>query len=683
MLANSTRRILEIAIALVYAATLVLLWEVNASQMPGSMSPAIIGLIGLLVISGLLVTLLYVIQLRQRELLVEGEKRYRTILETAQEGIWTVDAEARITYVNRQLADLLGYNPDAMMGSSIFDFFADACRENGHQWFARCQKEFVSEQLECRLQRADGSVLWTQLSSSPLLDDETGFTGVLATVTDISERRLAAEALRQSEARFRAIAETAPIPITITRFDDGMYLYFNSKVPELLGMTAEELRQQRATRFYEDPQVRQRLLDEVREKGFARGHEVVLIRSDGTRIWGLTSAQLIEFDGEKTMLSAIMDITDRKLAEEALRQSEERHRALAQAVPDMIVRFDRDGYYLDVKMAADFTPVTPIHQYPGRKLHDLLPDEVAEGGLRSIRQALETGQTQEYEYELQDGDRLRQFEARMVPSGANEVIAIVRDMTRIRQTERSRLELAVERERLTMLSHFIRDVSHDLRTPLAIVGSSLYLLQRKLDADAKARVQDHLTQIDTQINHLGKQIQNLFTLSSLVREQVILDLQPHQINDLLAVVIGEQLPLAHNRKQHLEFIPGEGLPVTLVDGEELRRAFRHLIANAISYTEPGGEITVSSRLEGSEILVEIADNGIGIEAKHLSHIFEPFYREDSSRSLDTGGLGLGLSIVQMVIEAHSGQITVTSQPGLGSTFHVSLPLALPAEEPPG
>jgi two-component system, OmpR family, phosphate regulon sensor histidine kinase PhoR len=348
----------------------------------------------------------------------------------------------------------------------------------------------------------------------------------------------------------------------------------------------------------------------------------------------------------------------------------------------MIVRFDRDGCYLDVKMAADFTPVTPIDRYPGSKLHDLLPGEVADGALGSIRQALETGQTQPYEYELQDVDRPRYFEARMVPSGANEVIAIVRDMTRIRQAERSRLELAVERERLTMLSHFIRDVSHDLRTPLAIVGSSLYLLQRKLDEEQRVKIHDHLAQIETQVNHLGKQIQNLFTLSSLVREQVTLNLQPHQINDLLAIVIGEQLSLAHQREQHLEFIPGEDLPLTLVDGEELRRAFRHLIANAISYTDPGGEITVSSRQEGSEILVEIADNGIGIEAKHLPHIFEPFYREDSSRSLDTGGLGLGLSIVQMVIQAHSGQVTVTSQPGLGSTFRVSLPLTLPAEEYP-
>jgi two-component system phosphate regulon sensor histidine kinase PhoR len=132
-------------------------------------------------------------------------------------------------------------------------------------------------------------------------------------------------------------------------------------------------------------------------------------------------------------------------------------------------------------------------------------------------------------------------------------------------------------------------------------------------------------------------------------------------------------PAAEKRRQVLEFAPNGNLPGVAGDPDYLERAVSNLVDNAIKYTPEGGRIRVSAKSVGGEVLIEVADTGIGIPAEDVPRVFERFYRVDKSRSREMGGTGLGLSIVKHVVQVHGGSVDVESAVGKGSTFRVRLP----------
>jgi two-component system phosphate regulon sensor histidine kinase PhoR len=141
----------------------------------------------------------------------------------------------------------------------------------------------------------------------------------------------------------------------------------------------------------------------------------------------------------------------------------------------------------------------------------------------------------------------------------------------------------------------------------------------------------------------------------------------------LSKVVDFMRPAAEKRRQVLEYAPNGNLPGVAGDPDYLERAVSNLVDNAIKYTPEGGRIRVSAKSAGSEVLIEVADSGIGIPPEDVPRVFERFYRVDKSRSREMGGTGLGLSIVKHVVHVHGGSVDVESAVGKGSTFRVRLP----------
>jgi two-component system OmpR family sensor kinase len=249
----------------------------------------------------------------------------------------------------------------------------------------------------------------------------------------------------------------------------------------------------------------------------------------------------------------------------------------------------------------------------------------------------------------------------------------MRDITERKRIEAERIQFITERERAQVLRQFISDASHDLRQPLATMNTSLYLLRRKVgDLGGGAR---HLDTLDAQLAHLTRLLEDLFAMSRLDEPELFMERAPLDIDELVARVVQDQRPIAVEKGHVLKFEPAGKLPPVLADHAELRRALTHVLANALTYTHDGGQITVRTLLQDPYVCVEVQDTGIGISSEDLPHIFERFYRADLARQTETGGSGLGLAIVQKIIENHSGSIEVQSTPGAGSTFRVCLPLS--------
>ncbi|MEM9955199.1 MAG: PAS domain-containing sensor histidine kinase [Chloroflexota bacterium] len=282
--------------------------------------------------------------------------------------------------------------------------------------------------------------------------------------------------------------------------------------------------------------------------------------------------------------------------------------------------------------------------------------------------------TQVYECEVRHKDgslipveissRLSQYNHRTVYQNA------IRDISVRKQAEQERLEMIIERERTEILTKFVTQTSHEFRTPLSIIRTNTYLLNRLYNSmgqqDYTAKIEDQVSNITTLVDVLLTTVK-LDRLSTLSTENV----------DLCLIISGviqrwRVKPISFQCLFHVEF---SNQPIWInANVEFLIQAFDALIENAVDAIEESGKIDVLIEcLDDTNVSIEIRDTGVGIDESHLSQIFEHFYRVDKSGT--KRGFGLGLPIANRIIELHQGRIEVSSLIGHGSTFKVILPIS--------
>jgi two-component system phosphate regulon sensor histidine kinase PhoR len=223
---------------------------------------------------------------------------------------------------------------------------------------------------------------------------------------------------------------------------------------------------------------------------------------------------------------------------------------------------------------------------------------------------------------------------------------------------------------------FIGNVSHELKTPIFSIQGYIYTLIDGGVYDENVNMR-YLERAASNVERLLTIVQDLEEISKLESEDLILDIQKFDIKALVREVFNDLEVNARQRGVTLTFKEGADKSFSvLADREGIRQVLTNLVLNSIKYGNENGVTKVSFYVMDRQILVEIADNGIGIEEKHLNHLFDRFYRVDKSRSRESGGSGLGLSIVKHIIEAHNQTVNVRSTPGRGSTFGFTLDKAI-------
>jgi signal transduction histidine kinase len=223
----------------------------------------------------------------------------------------------------------------------------------------------------------------------------------------------------------------------------------------------------------------------------------------------------------------------------------------------------------------------------------------------------------------------------------------------------------------TLRRQLIGDISHELRTPLtAIKGSMEALIDGVLPAEPET-----FEQIYQEADRLQRLVNDLQELSRVEAGAFKLDLQPLSLADLLKTATIRLEPQYAEKGIGLLIDLPTDLPEAQADADRLSQVLFNLIGNALQYTPAGGQVTVSARRQGDEVLVSVQDTGIGIAAEHLPHVFDRFYRADRSRARASGGSGIGLTIARYMVEAHGGHIWAESHgTGKGTTFTFTLPL---------
>ncbi len=250
------------------------------------------------------------------------------------------------------------------------------------------------------------------------------------------------------------------------------------------------------------------------------------------------------------------------------------------------------------------------------------------------------------------------------------IAGIADDITQKIEMEKAKFDLALEQERMRLLSQFIGTTSHELRTPLTIINTSLYLLRKTNDP---SKQEERLDIIEHQVSQLTRLIGQMHLLLRIESINDTSKVVPLSLNKMLSRLENDYAPAITKKELTVELVFGDDLPSLNVNPDLLLVALQNVLENAINYTNRGN-IRLQTALQGSEVILTVEDNGVGIDAEDLPHIFERFYKVEKNKRRSGVAAGLGLAITQRIMELSRGRIEVESQVGQGSIFRLIWPV---------
>jgi PAS domain S-box-containing protein len=598
----------------------------------------------------------------------EREAEYRRIVELSMEGLWTIDAADRTSYVNPRMAGMLGYAPEEMLGRSLFDFTDDDGRAQSERNLQQ-RRLGVGDKHDFKFLHRDGRAVWTMLAATPLTAADGSYAGCLAVVTDITTRRATEHSLRMSEQRFRLARQYAPTGMAIVGLD-GRWLEVNPALCEIVGRDEADL----LTLTFQDithPDDLDDDLDQVRRllAGETRSYEMEkrYLRPDGTVVWVRLIASLARDDDGRPLyyLAQVLDLTEQRRSQQLLTWMFERS-------PDLMCITDLDGRFLSVNpswttllgWSEGELLARPLDQFVHPDDRDAAAEVALVGDGRAGSWRFEN------RYRTKDDDyRWLQWNSLTLPD-EGIVVANARDITaqRWQQTEleRQRVELARSNEEL---EHFAYVASHDLREPLRTISGFAHLLEQDYGGSLDDTGREYLHFLRDGTARMQRMIADLLAYSRVghepVRDVLALD-------DVVAVVLLGLQPSISESGATVSVGP---LPVVCANRTQMEVLVQNLVANALKFHRPdaGPRVAISgSEHEGVCHLV-VDDAGIGIPEAYRDRVFKMFQRLHSQEQYP--GTGLGLAMCKKIAYANDGEIGVEDSPAGGTRFVVRLPAA--------
>jgi len=750
-------------------------------------------------------------QKRAEEKLIESEEKYRYFIENSLEGVWVIDAGANTVLVNPSMAKILGFSVDEMIGKSLFSFMDEKEAEITKTHLEK-RKKGISEERDAVFTHKEGKKVYLRIRASPIFDNEGNYEGTYAFLADITQRKLAEQKIKESEEKFRRITEQSLMGVAILQDDEIKYA--NQKLADTFGYEVEEILSWNKGEFIKtiDPEFQDLVIEQVRKK--QQGSKDVLthykfkgIKKTGEEIWLENYSKPIEYKHGTADLVTLIDITEQKITEENLKESEEMFRNIAEQslmgiaiLQDDVYKYvnqqflDTIGYsYEEIinwkpkeyrklihpdyrlfmmeqakKKQKGMKDITPHYEFKGIKKNgkslwaeifsktikyngrnadlitriDITDKKEAEEKLRESEEMFRTIAEQAFigvliiqddgikyannallkifEYHRDDIDgmvkndllrfihpedlqylreyrkKLRlneenikpyysyrvftnsgkkkwidQFSKEIIYKGKPAELVMIMDVSEKKQAEQELVKLN------NLKSEFLRRTSHELKTPLVSIKgfSDLLLTVHKENLDDYILATIH--EIKLGCERLENLIQDILKTSELETKSIKLKKKREDLSFLIKLCVRELQGLIRLRNHTVNLKIHDRL-TTSFEPEQIHLVISNLLNNALKYSPPNGEVEITTVLKENFIIISIKDTGIGITEGEKARLFTQFGKiERYGQGLDiiSDGSGLGLYISKKIIELHDGKIWVESEGrNQGSTFYFSLPL---------
>lgn len=456
------------------------------------------------------------------------------------------------------------------------------------------------------------------------------------------------------------IMNTVRQGLTVTNAQ-GHFMYVNPAYAQMLKRPAEELIGKVPIEFtLTNDQNTQMEEWQKRQKGLSSSYASRLSASDGSMVHVLISATPWMRDGQVIgSIASVTDLTKQMNAEEKLRQSEARNLAFLSAIPDLIFRIDKNGKFLDYKTGEGSALYISSEDIIGKTVLNTMPPDVGKMTMSAIKKSLETSLPQDFEYKLQTEDGLFTYEARVVASGTDEVIAIVHNIT-----ERARLE--------QMKTDFINRASHELRTPLTTALLMIDLLDSTLKIVGEDK--NYWQILKQELNRERLILEDVLTVGRIESGKYRIADGLVNVTPILQTAINVMQPQADLRNIVIQFEVPETFPQIRGSEEAFARIFNNVISNAVKFSNPGGNVQVFTRCGQEGVLIEVQDQGIGIPPEDLPHITSRFFRGTNATEQEIPGSGIGLYMIKNIVEELGGKLTIHSQVGKGTILSMWFPI---------
>jgi PAS domain S-box-containing protein len=669
---------------------------------------------------------------RVEEELRESGRLYRLLAENVTDVIWITDMNLKPTYVSPSITRLTGYSVEEAMNRSMEEALTPASLEFAAKTFAEelaieaksREHAFKSRTAELEYRRKDGSTVWVEAEMTFLRDADGELIGLLGVTRDISRRKRAEESLRQAgddlesqvEQRTRELSEAnSQLEREIKErnrveealrhsqeelkaiFDDardgiavlntqGRVVKVNRRILDIGGYSEQEIVGQRADSLgiVTDERVEELVsaFRRLMEGEDVHPFEVDLTTKSGRRIDVEVHWSGLTIGGQVVGAVAIIrNITDRKLAEEALRESEQKYSTLVEKATDGVFVLQDDECRFANRAFTEIAGYSEeeILRMPFLEISDPTSRRHVARRYRSRKSGEQVPPVYEANIRRKDGST-REVEVSTAPiqyRGRAADMGIVRDITERRRAERGlqsayqqeiRLRRGLEDE-IKRRGEFLRTLVHELKTPLtAILASSSALvasLPQGISLDFARAIERGAFRLDHRINELTDLAKGEIGILRLNRRQV----DPLK---LLREVAEDMASLASSKRQSLVLdLPRQIRPVR-ADEDRLRQVVVNLLGNAFKFTPEKGKITLGAMEKDATLVVYVCDTGPGISQEQQERLFDAYRRTGAGAS--PMGLGIGLALSKMLVELHGGQIWVESEERGGSTFSFSVPL---------
>ena len=502
-------------------------------------------------------------------------------------------------------------------------------------------------------------------------------------ISHLVERRQYEESLIASETGFRAMFESTAVGMAQIGIRSGRFARVNGTLAGMCGYAPGDLVGRTALEVtHPDDVAATRDGFEALVRGEIERYQVEkrILRTHGAPLWVQATMNVVADPGGKPLYIAaiLQDISERKQMEHALRDSEQRFRAMADNTSLPIWISSADGKLQFVNQAyldffgverdhiADFDPRSSVH-----------PEDV-DTYFSNFAQAVSRGVPWEAAVRVRRADgawRWLQTRANPILDEANRIVAYVGsspDLTDLLEAQASLIDADKRKDQ------FLATLAHELRNPLAPLTASLALLEHKPDSGVDRAV---LERMQRQVSHMVRLVDDMMEVSRITRGAIELRRRPMDMAEVLGHCVDSCRPIME-ASDHAVVVE-QCDPECWVDGDPVRLAqvFSNLLNNAAKYTDPGGRISLGLHRQEDEVVVTVADTGVGLPVDRLDDIFDMFTQLHSASDRSQGGLGIGLTLVRSLVELHGGRISASSEgPGKGSRFTVRLPAltAIPA-----
>ena len=622
-------------------------------------------------------------RLRDKQKLRDSEERFRGAFENAPLAICLGGMDGRLLQVNATMCRMLGYSEAELLASGWREITHPGDREASRQVSEQLLSgESACVELEKRYVDRFGNAVWVRTRMS-LVRDEAGCPlYFVAHSLDIAERKRAEEALRESEERFRVMADGCPAIMWVTDAEGGNQ-FVNRRYREFFGATYEQVEGCKWVPLLHRDDA-QNYLEAFRHA--IEAHEPFQVEArvrhaDGGWRWIASYAEP-RFSPSGEFLGHVgisPDITERKQAEEDLQRSEEKFRQLAESIRQVVWMMDPAGTEM-LYVSPAYEQVwgrtcESLYQNPAAWFDAILRDDQYQANLLFRRQLAGEPIVSEYRIRTPDGSekwiRVRAFPIRDQAGQLLRVGGIAEDITEWKCYEEELIQAREGAEAANVTkSLFLANMSHEIRTPM---NGVLGMVQLLLDTDLNPQQRKYAGVIETCGRALMSLIGDILDLSKIEARKLTLehmDFDPRRVVEEAVQTLSAQ---AAGKGLAFSWLAAPETPSLLTgDANRLRQVLLNLAGNAVKFTEHGGvavEVAVEKRDKGRTTLrFSIADTGIGIRPDQEAGLFAPFVQADASTTRKYGGAGLGLSITKPLVEMMGGKIGYHSTAGAGSTF---------------